>query len=114
MGQAQLELHHANLSPPRDFHQVGSKKTGRWHASPEQTLELQGFAVERALRWIIARKPDSRIVAMRPRIIDAEAYKTEQEGWSSWNDMHLESEAEFSPPRTVSWSRDDPGRRSGA
>lgn len=77
------------------FTQVGSKETGPWHASPEQTRELQGFVLERALRWIIARKPDPRIVAMRPRTVDAEAYKTEQEAWRTWNEMHLDSEAEF-------------------
>ena len=82
------------------FTQVGSKVRGPWQASPEQTLELQGFAVERALRWIIARKPDSRIAVMRPRIIDAAAYKTEQDAWRSWNEMHLGSEAEFNAPRT--------------
>ncbi len=80
--------------------QVGSKETGPWRASGAQTRELQGFAVERALRWVIARRPDPSIVAMRPRIVDAEAYKTEQEAWRSWNDMHLNSEAEFNLPRT--------------
>ena len=28
------------------------------------------------------------------------AYKTEQEAWRTWNDMHLSCEAEFSAPRT--------------
>jgi hypothetical protein len=82
------------------FTQVGSKETGAWHASPEQTRELQGLAVERTLRWIIARKPDPNIVAMRPRTVDADAYKTEQQAWRTWNDMHLNSEAEFNAPRT--------------
>jgi Protein of unknown function (DUF4238) len=82
------------------FTQVGSRETGPWHASLEQTRELQGFAVERALRWIIARKPDPQIVALRPRAVDAEAYKAEQEAWRAWNDRHLSSEAEFRAPRT--------------
>lgn len=90
------------------FTQVGSKETGPWHVSPEQTLELQGFAIERALRWIIARKPDPRTVAMRSRTVDAEAYKAEQEAWDTWNDMHLESEADFNAPWTVPWRGDDP------
>jgi len=37
---------------------------------------------------------------MRPRVADAEAYKTEQEVWRTWNDMHLSSQAEFNLPRT--------------
>ena len=32
---------------------------------------------------------------MRPRTIDAEAYKTEQDAWRTWNAMQLVSEAEF-------------------
>jgi hypothetical protein len=83
------------------FTQVGARETGPWHASTDQTRELQGFAVERTLRWIIARKPDPQVVAMRPRAVDAEAYKTEQEAWRTWNDMHLSSEAEFSAPRAL-------------
>ena len=97
--------HNANFIMPISpslaiFTQVGSRETGPWHASPEQTRELQGFAVERALRWIIARKPDPQIVATRPRTVDAGTYKTEQEAWRTWNDMHLESEAEFNASRT--------------
>jgi len=68
--------------------------------SLEQTRELQGFAVERALRWIIARKPDPRMAVMRPRIIDAAAYEAEQDAWRSWNEGHLRSEAEFNSVRT--------------
>lgn len=83
------------------FTQVGSKVGGPWRASEEQTLELQGFAIERALRWIIARKPDPRIAVMRPRLIDAAAYKAEHDAWSSWNDIHLGSEAEFNAPRAT-------------
>jgi hypothetical protein len=36
---------------------------------------------------------------MRPRLIDAEAYKTEQDAWRTWNEMHRGSEAEFNAPR---------------
>ena len=32
---------------------------------------------------------------MRPHVADAEAYTTEQEAWRTWNEMHLDSEAEF-------------------
>jgi hypothetical protein len=81
------------------FTQVGSKDRGPWQASPEQTRELQGFAIERALRWIIARRPDPRIVAKRPRVIDAKAYKTEQDAWRTWNELHLDSEADFNAHR---------------
>ena len=82
------------------FTQVGAKETGPLHSSPQQTRELQGFAVERALRWVIARKPAPWIVATRPRTVDAEAYATEQESWKTWNEMHLGSEAEFNAART--------------
>lgn len=50
--------------------------------------------------FLIRICPTPRLVAMRPRVADAEAYKTEQEVWRTWNDMHLSSEAEFNLPRT--------------
>lgn len=79
--------------------QVGRKETGPWHATPTQTAELQRFVVERALRWIIARKPEPWISSLRPRVVDAEAFAIEQESWRTWNAMHLDSEAEFNTPR---------------
>jgi hypothetical protein len=36
---------------------------------------------------------------MRPRVADAEACKTEQEAWRTWNAMHLSSKAKFNLPR---------------
>lgn len=79
--------------------QVGRKETGPWHATAAQTAELQRFAVERALRWIIARKPEPWISALRPRVVDAEAFAVEQESWRTWNAMHLDSEAAFNTPK---------------
>lgn len=75
--------------------QVRRKETGPWHATPAQTADLQRFVVERALRWIIARKPESWISALRPRVVDAAAFAIEQESWRAWNAMQLDSEAEF-------------------
>jgi hypothetical protein len=37
---------------------------------------------------------------MRPRVADAEAYKTEQEAWRTWNDLHLSAEAQVNLPRS--------------
>lgn len=79
--------------------QVGRKETGPWHATPAQTAERRRFVVERALRWIIARKPEPWISALRPRVVDAEAFAVEQESWRTWNTMHLESEVEFNTPK---------------
>jgi hypothetical protein len=78
--------------------QVGRTETGPWHATPAQTAELQRFVVERALRWIVARQPEPWISALRPRVVDAEAFAIEQESWRTWNSMHLDSEAEFNTP----------------
>jgi hypothetical protein len=54
--------------------------------------------VERALRWIIARKPELWISAPRPRVVDAKAFALEQELWRTWNEIHVDSEAEFNAP----------------
>jgi hypothetical protein len=77
---------------------TGRKETGPWHATPAQTAELQRFVVERALRWIVARQPEPWISALRPRVVDTEAFAIEQESWRTWNSMHLDSEAEFNTP----------------
>jgi hypothetical protein len=79
--------------------QVGRKETGPWHATLAQTADLQRFVVERALRWIIARKPEPWNSALRPRVVDTDAFAIEQESWRTWNAMHLDSEAEFNTPR---------------
>jgi len=77
-------------------------KPVEWHAVAKfvAAQQMQGLAVERALRWVITRKPAPWIVAIRPRTVDAESYAMEQESWKTWNDMHLGSEAEFNAPRT--------------
>jgi hypothetical protein len=77
------------------FTQIGSRETGPWDATPQQTTELQRFVIERAMRWIIVRRPASFIAQWRPRVVDAEAYAVEQESWRTWNTMHLDSEADF-------------------
>jgi hypothetical protein len=79
--------------------QVGRKETGPWHATTAQTVELQRLVVERALRWIIMRNPEAWITALRPRVVDAQAFITEQESWKTWNAMHVDSEAEFNARR---------------
>lgn len=75
--------------------QVGSRATGPWQATSAQTVELQRMMVERALRWVIARRPEPWIPAVRRRVVDAEAFATEQDCWRTWHQMHLQSEAEF-------------------
>jgi hypothetical protein len=35
------------------------------------------------------------VAPIRPRSIDAEAYKAEQDAWRMWNQMHLDDEADF-------------------
>ena len=79
--------------------QIGSKERGPFYATPEQSRELQQIVVTRALRWVFVRKPAPWIAQFRPRVVDAEAFTTEQESWSTWNDMHLGTEVEFREPR---------------
>jgi hypothetical protein len=76
--------------------QVGSNNRGPKIMTAQQTLGIQRFMAERALRWIIARRGAADWVSSaRPRTVNAEAYATEHEAWRRWHSSHVESETEF-------------------
>ena len=76
--------------------QVGSNNRGPRNMTVQQTLGIQRFMAERALRWIIARRGAAEWVSsVKPRTVNAEAYATEQEAWRRWHSGHIESEIEF-------------------
>lgn len=75
--------------------QVGSNVRGPSAMTEEQTKGIQRFMAERALRWIIARRPEEWVASVRPRTVNAEAFATEQDAWKRWHESHVESEMEF-------------------
>lgn len=77
------------------YTEVGSRKTGGFVFSAEQTREVQEIMVRRALRWILARSPLTWLRDVRPRVVNAEAYSTEQASWRRWHRLHLADEVNF-------------------
>lgn len=77
------------------YTEIGSRKTGAFVFSAEQTREVQEIMVRRALRWIIARSPLSWLRDVRPRVVNAMAYRTEQASWRSWHLLHSTNEINF-------------------
>jgi Protein of unknown function (DUF4238) len=73
--------------------QVGHKTPNRVALSRSKTELLQRLIVERAHRWVFARKPAPWVAQVRPRIIDQAAFMAEQAAWKNWHETHLRAEA---------------------
>ena len=77
------------------YTKVGDKTTGPFTFSREETAELQGIMVERAFRWILARKELSWVTAARPREVNAQRFEQERRFWREWNRAQSQAEAKF-------------------
>jgi hypothetical protein len=53
---------------------------------------------EHAHRSIFALEADSEVPTFRSRVVNAEAYKAEVEGWRSWHHNQTVSELELRRP----------------
>ena len=72
--------------------QVGSKAANRFAASRERTQLVQRFLVERAHRWVFARRRTEWVVQVRPRTVDPERLAEEKQAWDGWHQDQLQSE----------------------
>ena len=79
------------------YTKIGDKTTGPFTFSHEQTTELQRIMVERAFRWILARKELSWVAAARPREVNAQRFEQERQFWREWNPAQSQAESEFQP-----------------
>lgn len=84
------------------YTQIGTRGSGPFAFSLEQTRMVQRLLVERAFRWVLAPRPLPWVAAVRPRIVDAEIFNTEQEAWKRWNPEQAEAEARFFDEGTAS------------
>jgi hypothetical protein len=73
--------------------QVGKKTNNRFKFSPANTALVQHLLVERAHRWVFARRPEAWIAEVKPRIVDAEMFTAEENAWSQWHQEHCRAEA---------------------
>jgi len=75
------------------YTQIGKKAAPRFEFSLEKTRELQQLLAERAYRWIFARHPVAHMSSLRPRIVDHEAFESEERSWQEWHEEQSASEA---------------------
>ena len=59
--------------------QVGKKVRNRFNFSLQETKLVQRLIVERAHRWVFARKPANWIAQVRPRVVDSALFLDEQD-----------------------------------
>jgi hypothetical protein len=74
--------------------QVGTKHPERFTFGPEHTRMIQRLLAERAHRWIFARVPIASVAQDRPRIVDAERFRAEEQFWTDWDDANRRAEAD--------------------
>ena len=77
------------------YSQIGTRGRGPFTFSLEQTRTVQRLLVERAFRWVLASRPLPWVAEVRPRIVDADTFKAEQDSWKRWNPDQAEAEARF-------------------
>lgn len=74
------------------FTQIGDDLPDRLTLTSEQTNQFQRLIAERAFRWLFAREPLSFIHKIRPRHVDPEAFKDEEEQWGNWHEIQKQAE----------------------
>ena len=72
--------------------QVGAKKRNRFVCSLQQTEAIQRLLVERAHRWIFAKRQLEWVPTVRPRIVDQGLLESEREQWRNWHQNQMQSE----------------------
>jgi len=77
------------------YTKVGERVTGPFTFSREATDELRCIMVERAFRWILARRELPWVAAARPREVNAQRFEQERQFWRQWNPAQSQAEAEF-------------------
>jgi len=86
--------------------QVGSRQSYRFAFSPEQTSLVQRLFVERAFRWVFARRPIPWLTEAHPRIVDADQFARERRAWRGWHESQMKGErgsARCPSRRTARW-----------
>jgi hypothetical protein len=72
--------------------QIGDELPDRLTLSTDQTKQFQKFIAEGAFRWIFAREPQALVRQLRPRHVDAQAFKNEAEQWKTWHEQQRDVE----------------------
>ena len=76
------------------FTEIGAEAPDHFTFSHEKTIWIQQFQAERALRWIYASKPMKNVLEYRPRHVDSDVFKAEQEQLRKWHEEQSQNDAE--------------------
>lgn len=71
------------------YAQVGRAYQSRFIFPQYETHLVQRLMVERAYRWVFARRPLPWVSAARPRIVSAELVFSEEQAWKDWHQDQL-------------------------
>lgn len=69
------------------YTQIGQRPPSRGEVMPRVQAEMiRRFVAEHAHRMIFAASPDDEVPELRPRIVDADLLREEDEQWGRWHD----------------------------
>ncbi len=74
------------------FTHVGKDLARRVTFPSQQTQLLRRLLVERAHRWVFAKRPQEWIVAARARQVDRKSFEDEEHQWATWHQDQTEAE----------------------
>lgn len=78
------------------YTKVGSKPPARGTVlSVNDTHALQRMIVENAHRYVFAIRPDAAVEQIRPRLVDAEIFRSESDQWKRWHDEQSAVERKY-------------------
>jgi hypothetical protein len=85
------------LSPKHLLYtKVGGKVPPRGSVLPRDTAELfRCYIAEHAYRYIFAAEPDTEVPKLRPRRVDADLFRRENEEWRQWHESQSGAERDF-------------------
>lgn len=94
-------LQHGNIIFPISPHkllftEIGTEcDTKKIDRSLEWSLFFRKIIIEHAFRFIYDIEPKKDVLTIKPRIVDKELYKEEQQKLASWHDEHIKAERDL-------------------
>jgi len=78
------------------YTQVGKRPPRRGDIlSRERTEMMRRFIAEHAHRMIFAKETDNDVPKLRPRIVNSQQFKDEEEQWRNWHEQQTAAEKEL-------------------
>ena len=68
------------------YTKIGSSPPPNKTLTPEVSIKIQRFLAEKSRKWIFASERQDEIPILKPRIINSELVRKEQEVWNRWHE----------------------------